>query len=250
MKIGGRAQRDPHMIEALATAFRAGESLCLVHGGGDEVSALQRRLGMESTFLGGRRVTSADDLEVVRMVLSGGTNKRIVAQLITNGVRAVGVSGEDAALFRARVTDPKMGRVGSQVTVDPALVIHLMQGGYVPVISPLARDADAADGATGLNVNGDDAAAALAGALNADDLVLVADVPGVLDGDVVIPTLDVDGVGDLIARGIAEGGMAAKLEAGIAALRAGVRSVRIAGVDGIGDLNAGTRLLISPSLVR
>jgi len=250
VKVGGRAQSDPAVIGAIASVVAAGDAVCLVHGGGDEVSVLQRRLGVEPKFIGGRRVTSADDLDVVRMVLSGTTNKRIVAQMITAGVRAVGVSGEDAGLFRAVVVDPQMGRVGGRVTVDSGLIDHLLAGGFVPIVSPLARDAGEHDGGGGLNVNGDDAAAALAAALRADDLVLVADVAGVLDGDVVLATLECADAKELIERGVISGGMAAKLEAAEQALRGGVTSVRIAGVAGIGDVGAGTRVLSSPLPVR
>jgi acetylglutamate kinase len=255
VKIGGRAQGDPRLGPALAAAARATGSsaaaLCVVHGGGDEVSALQRRLGLEPVFHGGRRVTSDADLEIVRMVLSGTTNKRLVAMLLSHGVRAAGISGEDGMLFRAHATDPKtMGRVGGTVTVDPAIVLQLMAGGFVPVVSPLARDADdAGTTGSGLNVNGDDAAAALAGALAADELVLVADVAGVLDDGKVVHSLDREQAESLIASGVAAGGMAAKLQAAAAALHAGVARVRIAGLDGIGNPDAGTRVVLSPSRV-
>lgn len=248
VKIGGRAQSDARLGPALAAAARA-TSLCVVHGGGDEVSALQRRLGLAPAFHGGRRVTSEADLEVVRMVLSGTTNKRLVALLLSHGVRAVGISGEDGMLFRAHATDPQtMGRVGGTVTVDPAIVLQLIAGGFVPVVSPLARDADDTGGG-GLNVNGDDAAAALAGALAADELVLVADVAGVLDNGRLIRSLDRGQSDALIASGVAAGGMAAKLQAAAAALRSGVARVRIAGLDGIGNPDAGTRVVLSPSPV-
>ena len=246
MKIGGRAQGDRRLSAALAAAAAApGDTLCIVHGGGDEVSALQRRLGLEPKFSGGRRVTSAEDLEIVRMVLSGTINKRLVAALLSHGVDAVGISGEDARLFTARVTDAAMGRVGTELTVQAALVHHLLASGFVPVISPLARDADDASGA-GLNVNGDDAAAALAAAIGADELVLVADVPGVLDGATLISLIDRDRAAALIASGIAAGGMAAKLEAAMQALAGGTRRVRIVGLEGIGDPAAGTRITLTP----
>lgn len=251
VKIGGRAQGDARLGPALAAAAhqagRAAAPLCVVHGGGDEVSTLQRRLGLEPVFSGGRRVTSEADLEIVRMVLSGTINKRLVAMLLSHGVRAAGISGEDGMLFRARATDPAvMGRVGGAVTVDPSLVLQLLAGGFVPVISPLARDiADASPAGSGLNVNGDDAAAALAGALAADELVLVADVAGVLENGAVIPSLDLERAASLISSGVAAGGMAAKLEAASAALGAGVSRVRIAGLEGIGNPDAGTRIVPS-----
>jgi acetylglutamate kinase len=196
-------------------------------------------------------VTSDADLEIVRMVLSGTINKRLVAMLLSHGVRAAGISGEDGMLFRADATDPKtMGRVGGSVTVDPALVLQLIAGGFVPVVSPLARDAaDTGTSGAGLNVNGDDAAAALAGALAADELVLVADVAGVLENGIVIPSLDREQSEALIASGVAAGGMAAKLQAAAVALHAGVARVRIAGLDGIGNPDAGTRVVFSPSPV-
>jgi len=245
VKIGGRAQADTRLAATVAAAVRSGERLCLVHGGGDEVSALQRRLGLEPTFVGGRRVTSATDLEIVRMVLSGATNKRLTAQLIGAGVRAVGISGEDGGLFRARVVDPGLGRVGGDIAVDSGIVVTLMAAGFTPVISPLARDADDAAGG-GLNVNGDDAAAALAAALSADDLVLVADVPGVMRDSVIVEVLDQNGARELVRQGVATGGMTAKLDAARRALDAGVPCVRIAGIGGIADRNAGTRIV--PSL--
>lgn len=249
VKIGGRAQGDTRLPMALAEASRAPHALCVVHGGGDEVSALQRKLGLEPVFSGGRRVTSEADLEIVRMVLSGTINKRLVAQLIRAGARAVGVSGEDGALFQARATDAAvMGRVGGEVRVDPSLINHLLSGGFVPVVSPLARDAESTTGA-GLNVNGDDAAAALAAAIGADELVLVADVSGVLEDNQLVPAVDADGARSLIVRGVAAGGMAAKLEAALAALRGGVGRVRIAGLDGISDLRAGTHIALSLSSV-
>lgn len=245
MKIGGRAQGDPQLIVQLATATRRGESLVIVHGGGDEVTALQRRLGIEPQFRGGRRVTSAEDLELVRMVLSGATNKRLVAQLLSAGVRAVGLSGEDAALLRAHVTEPAFGRVGGAMTADTALLTHLWSGGFIPVVSPLGRDDDDPQGG-GLNVNGDDAAASIAAALGADELLLVADVPGVLDGaGATIPVLDGVAAQVLVASGVAKGGMAAKLEAGALALRGGVRRVRIGDLRAITDASSGTRLTLS-----
>lgn len=245
MKIGGRAQGDPQLIVQLAGAAGRGESLVIVHGGGDEVSSLQRRLGVEPQFRGGRRVTSAEDLELVRMVLSGATNKRLVAQLLSAGVRAVGVSGEDAGLLQAHITDPGFGRVGGAMTAHPALLTHLWSGGFIPVVSPLGRDADDPQGG-GLNVNGDDAAASIAAALGADELLLVADVPGVLtDTGATIAELDGAAAQALIAGGVAKGGMAAKLEAGALALRGGVRQVRIGDLRAITDASAGTRLLLS-----
>ncbi|MHB8837346.1 MAG: acetylglutamate kinase [Gemmatimonadaceae bacterium] len=246
VKIGGRAQGDPQLIVQLAAAAGRGESLVIVHGGGDEVSSLQRRLGIEPQFRGGRRVTSVEDLELVRMVLSGATNKRLVAQLLSAGVRAVGISGEDAGLLQAHITDPDFGRVGGALTVQPDLLKHLWSGGFIPVVSPLGRDADDAQGG-GLNVNGDDAAAAIAAAIGADELLLVADVPGVLDDSgAAIAELDSTAAHTLVQNGVVKGGMAAKLEAGALALRGGVRRVRIGDLRAITHPSTGTCLTVSP----
>lgn len=245
VKIGGRAQADPALHARLRDAIDVpGARLVIVHGGGDEVSALQRTMGIDPQFIGGRRVTSVADLDVVRMVLSGTVNKRLVAQMTGAGVRAVGVSGEDGGLLTARVTDPAFGRVGGDVFSDATLAADLLNSGWVPVISPLARDRDANDG-SGLNVNGDDAAAAIAAGLGADELVFVADVPGVLEEGVTLAGIDSAAIERLTARGVVQGGMRAKLEAATTALRNGVRRVRISGLAGVSDPSVGTVVSLS-----
>lgn len=246
IKIGGRAQADPRFIAGIAAAAKSAR-LVVVHGGGDEISTLQRRLGLEPAFVDGRRVTSDDDLEVVRMVLSGTVNKRLVAKMLTAGINAVGVSGEDGRLITARRGDAAMGRVGRDVFADVSLVAHLLNGGWVPVVSPLAREQGGTEGA-GLNVNGDDAAASMAAGLGADELVFIADVPGVLEDGALVPDLDLAGAKRLAERGVAQGGMRAKLEAATLALRNGVRRVRIAGIEGITDRSAGTIITQPPTI--
>lgn len=246
IKIGGRVQAAPTLPALIATAT-ATARMVVVHGGGDEVSAMQRQLGLEPQFSGGRRVTSAADLEVVRMMLSGTINKRLVAQLISAGVRAVGLSGEDGALLSARVVDPSFGRVGRDVRAEPALLRDLLASQWVPVVSPVARDGDSATG-LGLNVNGDDAATALAVALGADELLFVSDVAGVLDDGARIPRLDAPAIQALAARGVVQGGMLAKLEAAVAALDAGVGAVRIGTLEAITDRTAGSTIVPAVSV--
>jgi acetylglutamate kinase len=240
-KLGGRAQTASALPSVIADAARHAR-VVVVHGGGDEVTAMQRRLGLDPQFVGGRRVTSAADLEVVRMLLSGSVNKRLVAQLWTAGAHAVGISGEDGGLLSARVTDATFGRVGREVVAVPRLVDDLLAAGWLPVISPLARDRESPEG-LGLNVNGDDAATALAVALGADELCFVADVDGVLEAGQRIPRLDPAGIRDLAVRGIAQGGMLAKLEAAVAALEAGVGAIRIGTLDLLHDPQAGTTIV-------
>jgi acetylglutamate kinase len=246
VKVGGRAQEDPRLAGALARAWTASQgSLCVVHGGGDVVSALQRAMGAEPSFVGGRRVTTAADVELVRMALSGAANKRLVQQLITAGVNAVGVSGEDASLLAARVPGAAaLGRVGIPSQVNAALLRHLLNGGYLPVISPVARDAGRADGAP-LNVNGDDAAAAIAAGIGAVELLFVSDVPGVMLDGACAAQLDAGEARHAISTGAASGGMVAKLEAAARALAAGVSRVRIGALDALEDATRGTT--VTPS---
>ena len=177
------------------------------------------------------------------MVLSGLVNKRLVTSFVAAGVPAVGVSGEDAGLITAQALGVgEFGHVGMPAHVNTALIDTLWGGGFFPVISPLGTDGHG----HALNVNGDDAAAAIAVALGADELLLIADVDGVLDaGKQVISRLDIDAARELIATGVAIGGMAAKLEAAHAALVGGVRTVRIAGLSALTDAASGTTVTMT-----
>ena len=246
LKIGGRAQADAGLAAAVNHAAGKGP-VVVVHGGGDEVSALQRRLGMTPTFHGGRRVTTVEDLEFVRMVLSGSANKRLVATFVSEGIRAVGISGEDDGLLRARVTAREtLGEVGAPSRVDAGLLDMLVGAGYVPVVSPLARDEDTG---SPLNVNGDDAAAAIAIAMGAEELVLVADVPGVIADGTVVLELDLEQAAELVNNGTARDGMAAKLQAARRAVEFGVSRVRIGNIAAIQSATAGTVITLSPTTV-
>ena len=246
LKIGGRAQSDPALPAAIREGCRR-DPIVVVHGGGDEVSLLQRRLGLTPTFHGGRRVTTTDDLAIVQMVLSGSANKRLVAALVSEGIRAVGISGEDDGLLRARAPSREtLGEVGAPSRVDGRLIDLLVGAGYVPIISPLGRDEQS--GQT-LNVNGDDAATAIAIAIGADELLLVADVPGVIADGVLIPELDIEQAAALIENGTARDGMAAKLQAARRAVEFGIARVRIGNIDAIQTTKAGTAVTLSPTAV-
>jgi acetylglutamate kinase len=137
--------------------------------------------------------------------------------------------------------------VGGEVFADASLVADLLNGGWVPVISPLARDRESPEGA-GLNVNGDDAAAAIAASLGADELLFLADVAGVLEEGVVVRGVDPEGIAGLVARGVVQGGMRAKLEAATSALRNGVRRVRIANLDGVTNSTVGTAVSLQHTI--
>ena len=251
VKIGGRAQSDPGIADALLHAWKSSpNNLCIVHGGGDEISSLQRALGLETTFVGGRRVTSRSDLDLLRMVLSGVVNKRLVNSLVAAGVPAVGLSGEDNALISAELIDaPTLGFAGRPTAINVQLLRVLMDAGYVPVISPVGYDASSEEGGA-LNVNGDDAAAAIAASLAAEELLLIVDVEGVRDarGDLA-QLLSVESAQELISSGVAAGGMAAKLESAHAALLAGVERVRISDLAGLADSERGTFITQSQGVV-
>ena len=227
----------------MAAAHRtAPGSLIVVHGGGDEVSTLQRLHGSTSQFTGGRRITSALDLEIIRMALSGSANKRLTSALNDQGVAALGLSGEDAGLLGATPLDrEQFGFVGTPSAVNVTLLRHVLAGGYLPVLSPVSRSDDVATGST-LNVNGDDAAAAIAVALGAEELLLVSDVEGVLVNGAPVAQLDAEVAQQLIDDGTAAGGMGAKLQAAIRALEGGVARVRISDIAAIESLDRGTVL--------
>ena len=250
LKIGGRAQSDAMLTRVIRDAWNAAPGeLCVIHGGGDEVSAMQRALGREAAFIGGRRVTSHGDLELLRMVLSGVVNKRLVSSLVAADVPAVGISGEDAALISAEFIDRAvLGYAGRPVSINQDLLQSLLNTGYLPVVSPVAFNSDNGVGGA-LNVNGDDAAAAIAGALGASELLLIVDVEGVLDAEgQVVSALTLEQARDMISNGTATAGMAAKLESAESALLSGVSSVRICALRGITDPQCGTLLTQSQSV--
>ena len=249
IKLGGRVQSDPALASAISEMWKAEPgSVCIVHGGGDEISTLQRSLGREPLFVNGRRITTDEDVELVRMVLSGSANKRLVSLLSSAGVPAVGISGEDGGILSAEPIDAAtFGRSGKPVSANPELISVLLAGGFCPVISPVGTDITSADGQA-LNVNGDDAAAVIAGALGAE-LWLIADVEGVLGKNrELILSMDQALTDALVADGTVNAGMRAKLEAGFHALAAGAAGVRIAGLGALKGKDTGTLLSLTPSM--
>lgn len=245
VKLGGRTQRDPALPSTIASLLAAWHGrVTIVHGGGDQISEMQQQRGETPRFVGGRRVTTEGALEVVRMSLSGLANKQLVAAFVAAGVRAVGVSGEDDGLLRATPIDvDTFGFAGTPVHVDPTLLRLLMQHHFLPVVSPVGAHEDMTR-VQPMNINGDDAAAAVAVALGADELFFMADVPAVLDRDgAPIGTITPDEAQALIADGTAAGGMAAKLEAGLLAVAKGVGRVRIGDLAALLRGDAGTTLV-------
>jgi acetylglutamate kinase len=248
VKVGGNEVGDASWVASLATALAAHPGdLVVVHGGGREVSEAQRALGVEPEWRDGLRVTPPLALRAVSMVLSGVINKRLVAALLTAGRDAVGLSGEDGGLLRAEpLRGGALGRTGGPPVVRGALLRALLEMELTPVVSPVSRGPDGGP----LNVNADDAAAAVAGALAAGELLFVSNVPGVLEGGVVRRRIAADAVEALIEGGTATGGMAPKLRAAARALSRGVERVRIGGVEMLHDPAAGTLIGTTPAALR
>jgi acetylglutamate kinase len=226
----------------------APRSFCIVHGGGETISELQRQLGRSPRFVDGRRVTTEADIEVLRMALSGVANKHLVNSLSTKGIRAVGISGEDGSLVVARQRDAeRLGRVGQPTEVNDGLLRVLLGAGFLPVISPVSREGGAAR-CGALNVNADDAAAAIAISMDADELLLISDVAGVMIGGIAVASMSSGDAVDAIESGAATDGMKTKLCAALDALALGVPQVRIGGLDALADPSSGTTLLATPQL--
>lgn len=234
VKYGGHAMTDPEARVGFAqdvTLLRSiGVHVVVVHGGGPQIGEHLQRLGIESEFRAGMRVTDDATMDVVRMVLVGKVNQEIVALINQAGGRAVGLSGADGNLLIGRqvtVDGQDVGRVGVVERVDERDVGWLAQGGFIPVIAPVAVDTQGKP----LNVNADLAAGAIAAHLRARKLLLMTDVEGVRGADgQVMTTIDRHAAGELVDKAVIGGGMIPKLRCALDALDAGVRKVHI--VDG------------------
>ncbi|UYP68379.1 acetylglutamate kinase [Thalassobacter stenotrophicus] len=228
IKLGGHAMGSDEGMASFARDVvlmrTVGVNPVIVHGGGPMINALLDRLGVQSTFVRGKRVTDAETVEVVEMVLAGQVNKRIVAAINAQGGKAVGLSGKDAGLMTCTQTDPELGFVGTPSHVDPSLLQQLFQAEMIPVIAPIG----AGENGETFNINGDTAAGAIAGALKADRLMLLTDVAGVKDasGEVVTQMTSAQ-VREMTADGTIAGGMIPKTETAMDALDQGVRAVVI-----------------------
>ncbi|HMM09044.1 MAG TPA: acetylglutamate kinase [Paracoccus solventivorans] len=229
VKFGGNAMGDDEAMAEFARDIvlmkQVGIHPVVVHGGGPMINELLGRLGIESHFVRGKRVTTKETVQVVEMVLSGLVNKRIVQAINDAGGRAIGISGKDDDLMVCEPDDPELGFVGRPVEMNIQIIRDLYAAGLIPVIAPVATGM--ADNET-FNVNGDTAAGAIAGALQADRLLLLTDVAGVKDGaGQVLTQIHPDQVRAMIADGTIAGGMIPKTETALAALDQGVRAVVI-----------------------
>ncbi len=230
-KIGGSTLgTHDTTLDDLAELQRRGVPCVVVHGGGALISEWLKRMDVSTRFERGLRVTDGDSLRVVVAVLAGVVNKELVASLASRGAKAVGLSGADGGILRARVTDPALGFVGEIAGVDAAPLRRLLDGGVIPVVAPVALEWSEA-GATGqlLNANADSAAGAVAAALGARRLVFLTDVPGVKADGAVMPALAPARAAELVQSGVIEGGMIPKVEACLAAAAAGSASLIVDG---------------------
>ncbi|MEM1236406.1 MAG: acetylglutamate kinase [Pseudomonadota bacterium] len=228
IKLGGHAMGSDEAMESFARDVvlmqQVGMNPVIVHGGGPMINEMLGKLGVESQFVNGKRVTDEATVEVVEMVLSGTVNKRIVQAIAHEGGRAVGISGKDAGLMTCDPADPALGLVGEPAEVDTTLLRTLFQADTIPVIAPLGAGRN---GET-MNVNGDTAAGAIASALKADRLLLLTDVSGVQNANKeVITDLNTSQIKAMIADGTIAGGMIPKTETCVAALESGVRAAVI-----------------------
>jgi acetylglutamate kinase len=231
VKYGGNAMTDG----SLATSFAAdivllhavGIKVVVVHGGGPQIGDLLSRLGKQSEFRDGLRVTDAETLDVARMVLVGKVNRDIVASINTHGPLAVGLSGEDAGLIEADARDPELGFVGDVKKINPAIVESLLTQNLIPVVSTIGADLEG----QAYNINADTVAGALAGALGAEKVIYLTDIAGLLrdisDPASLIAETDNMEIAQLIADGVLSGGMIPKIDACLEALEAGVSAAHL-----------------------
>jgi acetylglutamate kinase len=231
VKYGGNAMIDENLkfsvMRDLVALHLLGIKVVLVHGGGPEISETIKKMGLQTQFVGGLRVTDAETAQVVRMVLAGKVNKSLVDLLERNGGKAVGICGQDGHMLKCEKQDEKLGFVGKIVQVNTDIITSILDMGYIPVISTVGFD----DEGNIYNVNADTAAASIAGALSAESLILMSDIPGLLenkdDPSSLIRKVYVSDIPALVKQGIISGGMIPKIECCKDAIRRGVNKVFI-----------------------
>ena len=231
VKYGGNAMVDDRLkdqvMEDIALLHLIGVKVVLVHGGGPEINETMARLGKKAEFVNGLRVTDKETIDIVQMVLAGKIGKDLVSRLEGKGASAIGLSGVDGHLITAVCKDPQLGYVGKVTKVNIVPVLDLLEKGYVPVISTLGFGEDG----HAYNINGDTAAAYVAGALHAERLIMLTDIAGLLkdkdDPSTLIPEISVPEAKKLMEDGTVSGGMIPKIDCCITAIQAGVKKVII-----------------------
>ncbi len=231
IKYGGNAMINEELkqqvMEDICLLWLIGVKVVLIHGGGPEISQTMKRLGKEAVFLDGLRVTDKETVDIVQMVLAGKINKTLVNLLQIKGGHAVGLSGIDGGIIEARMKDERLGFVGEITKIRTQPIMDLLEKNYIPVISTVASDRQ---GNT-YNINGDTAAACIAGALQAKRLIMMTDIDGILrdkdDPNTLIRKLTVREAKGLYEEGIISGGMIPKVDCCIEAIEKGVKTVVI-----------------------
>ncbi len=231
VKYGGNAmvneQLKQQVMEDIVLLWLIGVKVVLVHGGGPEISELMKKLGKQPQFVDGLRVTDQETVDIVQMVLAGKVNKTLVNLLEMKGGRAVGLSGMDGRLIEAKMKDERLGFVGEVTKIHISPVTDLLDKGYIPVVSTVGCDRQG----NAYNINGDTAAAHIAGALNAERLIMMTDIAGILrdkdDPSTLIPEITLSKAKELYASGVISGGMIPKVDCCVTALHAGVKNVVI-----------------------
>ena len=231
VKYGGNAMIDEtlklQVMEDIALLWLIGVKVVLVHGGGPEINDMMDKLGKKPVFVDGLRVTDRETVDIVQMVLAGKVNKTLVSLLQMKGGHAVGVSGIDGGILEATTKNEALGYVGRITKVRAKPILDLLEKNYIPVVSTVASDRQ---GNT-FNINGDTAAAWIAGALGAERLIMMTDIAGILrdrnDPETLIPELTVSQARKLYGEGVISGGMIPKVECCIEAISRGVQNVVI-----------------------
>ena len=231
IKYGGNAMIDEtlkqQVMEDIALLWLIGVKVVLIHGGGPEISDMMKKLGKQPQFIDGLRVTDKETVDIVQMVLAGKVNKSLVTLRQMKGGHAVGLSGMDGGIIEAKIKDERLGFVGEIIKVRSQPITDLLEKNYIPVISTVASDRQG----NVYNINGDTAAAYIAGAMGAERLIMMTDVAGILrdkdDPSTLIPKVTVSEAKKLYDDGIVSGGMIPKVDCCIEAINAGVKNVTI-----------------------
>ena len=231
IKYGGNAMINEtlkqQVMEDIVLLWHVGVKIVLVHGGGPEINDLMKRLGKKAEFVDGLRVTDKETLDIVEMILAGKVNKSLVNLLQMHGGNAVGLSGVDGRLIECTVKDERLGYVGEVTHVNPKPILDLLEKGYIPVVSTIGCD----EKGNAYNINGDTAAACIAGALSTETFILMTDVPGILrdkdDEKTLIPAITIAEAAKLKEEGIIAGGMLPKVKCCEDAISHGVKNVII-----------------------
>ncbi len=234
VKYGGNAMINDELKEAvmgdIVLLSLIGIKVVLVHGGGPEISQMLNKIGKESKFVDGLRVTDEETVDIVQMVLSGKLNKGLVNLMHMKGGKAIGLCGTDGHMIEAKMKDERLGFVGEITSINTQPILDVLDAGYIPVISTVGCD----DEGNIYNINADTAAAKIAGALQAEGFISMTDIPGLLmdkdDESTLIRKVNVSEAPQLVSQGIISGGMIPKVECCIEAIRQGVKRVFI--IDG------------------